>query len=373
MGRWARRLAAPFLALFGALGAQTAPAGEPTPCDLDALRVYPAERALVGAAVRLASPGAFYRDETLAFEFDEFGSREAERRDRLALKRGLEAQDPVLRDTLLLTAMDQWLTGATGGLGTFFVLDRSAHLGFVLETLERMGLDDHLALVREGAALFGTDVFATARVRYERWNHPDRGVDRALDAKLKDLGARFGDLPSLTSIAIERAKAKPEAAAALGALVAAVDEDDRMHWLAHELWNCVDFYTSPETADRDLAALPEPYRDIVVSRIFEAEMLNGSVHQFFHNSSGTLAPQVAEAFERMGLPVHARAVRDGMAAFPPPYPRDTEARRAVMLDWGEAEDEALHALTGPVDDGLIHERMIRTAREAGILPALPDL
>jgi len=47
------------------------------------------------------------------------------------------------------------------------------------------------------------------------------------------------------------------------------------------------------------ASLPEAHRWIIVVRIFVAEMLNGSAHQAFFNSSGVLAPDVAAALKAM--------------------------------------------------------------------------
>ena len=46
-------------------------------------------------------------------------------------------------------------------------------------------------------------------------------------------------------------------------------------------------------------SLQEAHGWIIVVRIFEAEMLNGSAHQAFFNFSGVLAPDVAAALKAM--------------------------------------------------------------------------
>lgn len=68
------------------------------------------------------------------------------------------------------------------------------------------------------------------------------------------------------------------------------------------------FFKSDERRDFDRfsldaaeirAAVPEAHGWIIVVRIFEVDMLNGSVHQAFFNFSGVLAPDVAAALKVM--------------------------------------------------------------------------
>ena len=54
--------------------------------------------------------------------------------------------------------------------------------------------------------------------------------------------------------------------------------------------------------------------------------------------------------------------------FPVPYPRDTEARRAVMAGFTKAEDDALYDLNVWADDGIILDEMTLLARETGLMP-----
>lgn len=126
----------------------------------------------------------------------------------------------------------------------------------------------------------------------------------------------------------------------------------------------------PEDMGPVLRAWPRPYQVLCLLDQFNEEMLNGSVHQFFYNSTGALAPEVAVALREVGLPKHAAAVERGIAMFRPPYPRDTNRRRAdyFIHDGTTAFDEALEALTGDVDDGAIPTAMLALAKREGILP-----
>jgi hypothetical protein len=121
------------------------------------------------------------------------------------------------------------------------------------------------------------------------------------------------------------------------------------------------------------AAWPRVCQQLHLLDLFEMEMLNGSVQQFFHNSSGDLAEEVVGAMRELGLEAHAAAVSRGVASFGDPYPVDLAARRARFhpppspLD-SRGLDEHLDALTGEVDDGAIHAAMLRAAKDADILP-----
>ena len=339
-------------------------------CDLDSLRTHPMAEVLWSESIPIASASIFFRDPDLpydAFYFDDRGGREQVAHDRAALARALAAEKPAFRSVLMLSAIADWTRGEAGILN-FFVLDHGAYLEEVLKTLQDHGLTGHADIFRRGAALFGP-VYGTPRERYDRWSD-GRGniLDPALAAALTALSAEYAALPSPRDVAVDVIARSAALSAGFEALRRAVDDDRRLDHLGFGLWPCIDHYDAPAPVAARLAELPAPHRLVVVSHIFEAEMLNGSVHQFFFNSSGVLAPEVAAAFRDMGLPDHADAVRQGIDLFPAPYPRDLETRRDFMLAQGDAFDDTLYELTYIVDDGMIRDAMIRIAAEADILP-----
>ncbi|BAU89425.1 flagellar associated protein [Methylorubrum populi] len=361
MMSWRHALAAACLVV---LGACTQSRG----CDLDALRHYPMAQAVESRAVPLRMPDLFFPGPNKR-NFDRFSLDAAGAATmRSALARGLRTFGEAERPVLLLAALDHWTSGATGLKG-FFVLTDSVFLDEVLNVLDAEGLPAHAALLREGTALFGPDFGGTQAQRYARWSDGHGEIrDERLDAALDRLSERFRTLPRPLDEAVARIARSPELTAIYEPLRAGADEDDRLSFLTGGLWQCLNHYDAPAAVAARLAALPAPHARIIAVRIFEAEMLNGSVHQAFFNSSGVLAPDVAEALKAMGLPGHAAAVERGIALFPKPYPRDTQERRAFMGRQNEAFDTALGNLTGDVDDGAMHAAMIATARAADILP-----
>ncbi|MER2248696.1 DUF4375 domain-containing protein [Methylorubrum podarium] len=347
----------------------TVAACSPAPsCDLEALRHYPMTKALENRAVPLRMPDLFFKSDG-SRDFDRFSLDAAGAAEmRAALARGLATFKPAERPVLVLAALDHWTSGATGLKG-FFVLSNSVFLEDALQALDAEGLAAHAALLREGAALFGPDFGGTQARRYARWSDGSGEIrDPALDAALDRLSERFRALPRLLDEAAARIARSPDLAALYEPLRSGADDDDRLAYLTGGLWACLDHYDAPAAVAGRLAALPPAHARIIVVRIFEAEMLNGSVHQAFFNSSGVLAPDVAAALRAMNLPKHAAAVERGIAMFPAPYPRDTAARRAFMGSQNDAFDTRLGDLTAEVDDGAMHEAMIATARAADILP-----
>jgi hypothetical protein len=101
---------------------------------------------------------------------------------------------------------------------------------------------------------------------------------------------------------------------------------------------------------------------------FLVERYTDSAAQFFANPSGTLAPQLADLMDRLGLPVPAAALRTGMAAFPAPYPRDTEARGAALAAMTAAQTAALERLVLWADPDGLTQVMVEIAATSGLMP-----
>ncbi len=151
--------------------------------------------------------------------------------------------------------------------------------------------------------------------------------------------------------------------------LASLSDDALLSWVLQQLGGCQGAWWTQTEADAAFAEIPQPQSDMIVLNMFLAEAYNGSVHQFFTNSSGTMAPQVRDALLRMGLPDHAAAVQSGMDLIGNPYPRGTDQRRAVMAGFTEAQDSFLENLTNWAEDGKIDQGMITLAKTAGLWPA----
>ncbi|MDP9836169.1 hypothetical protein J2T09_000911 [Neorhizobium huautlense] len=340
-------------------------------CDLEGLKRYPMSFAIAQHAIPIGLPDIFFRDREVTptpdeFTFEYVKSEEAAVKRRQALTRGLATFPEIQRPILMLVAGSQW-TSKPGGLKAFFVSRNSIHVDELLAVLDAEGLNQHAALLREGKAYFGPD-YGTELQRYRRWNRGKGDLDKDFERYFKELDARFRQLPRLLDEAVKRIEASPELTAIYEPIRANMPEETRFRRLSGGIFACVDPYDDVDAVLSRLVALPKPYSQIMVVKYFQDEMLNGSVHQAFFNSSGNFMPQVEAALTGWGLTKHAEAVRKGIAMFPTPYPRDIEERRNFMATKGEDFDAALYELTGPVDDGAMSEAMIRIARENDILP-----
>lgn len=333
-------------------------------CDYDALKTYPMREALKSVARPLGTPELYFRlpgEDTPPWE------RVDEKIRKAALARALEKLRPEERPILVLAAISHWTSGKDP-MVNFFVLPPGSYYDEAIKALDEMGLTEHAKIFRQGHALFAPD-YGTDQQRYDRWSDGHGTIlDPALDGQLMALSERYGKLPDPLDIAAWKIGDSETLTAMYEPIRAATTEDVRLSYLGYGLWNCVDHYGTPEAVSRRLAEMPEAYRHIAVSFIFQAEMLNGSVEQFFYNSAGVLAPDVVIALRAMGLEKHAATLQRGIDLFPKPYPRDSEVRRAILEADGTGLRDKLSALTADVDDGAIQPTMIRTAKEAGVLP-----
>ncbi len=366
---WGLWLLAWFVLFMGCTMAAAVAATGSDRCDPEGWKHYPMWNALEARVVQLRSPDTFFRkdgEKAGELDFDLLPDEAGAARRREALKRGLNTYPEAERPILMLAAADGW-TNPPDGLATFFVLMDSVFVDDIITVLEEQGLADHARMLREGKTLFGPN-FGTVKERYKLWMSDDDAKGIALDAALGELSARYRELPRLMYEAVERIKASPALEAIYEPIRAAASDDDRLQFLVDSVTICADPFGDMTGTLERFSQLPKTYGQIMAVRYFEEEMLNGSVHQAFFNSSGYLMPEVLEALQEWGLTDQAAAVKKGMDMFPSPYPRDLTERREFMGKQGEDFDNTLYDLTGPVDDGAMHEAMIRVAREKGILP-----
>lgn len=333
-------------------------------CDLSAFGRYPMREVLRAKALQFTTSMTYFQ----ASSFDPEGLDAAvEKAWAGNLAHGFAALKPEERPVVMLAAISGWTNGSDPMI-TLFLLQPNVFYREAVRTFDQTGLEQHAALLREGRTFFGP-VFGDRKSRYRRWSDGYGAIlDTALDTQLTALSQRYRSLSDPLDVAVERVAASPALTAIYEPIRAATSDDQKLSFLGFGLWNCLDHYGPPDEVSARLAELPEAYRHIVVTFIFQAEMLNGSVDQFFYNSSGGLAPDVVVALKAMGLPKHAAAVQRGIDSFPKPFPLDLEKRRGIMQAAGKDLSALLEKLTGDVDDGALQPAMIRMAREAVILP-----
>ena len=110
-----------------------------------------------------------------------------------------------------------------------------------------------------------------------------------------------------------------------------------------------------------LQTVPARVRHLYSAHWCVSEVDNGGLYQFFHNTTGILAPESVEAFDAIGLEQCAIAVRDAMGFFGSPYPRSRRVRLGRLpegegkarLDWDpfEKQDNRFYACTSQEPNG----------------------
>lgn len=246
----------------------------------------------------------------------------------------------------------------------------SAAFDLFVEMLDRQGLEGQARAMRMAKA--GFDPWdGTAPERRRQWTDGlGNTTDEALLALLKATSrAYLAAEPKVMNRALELVASNDALLARYAAAREAASDEARLSYMISQLWACAELgWWTPEEAEAALGKLPRAQRDLVVLNIYLGEAFNGSVHQFFSNSSGLLAPELVAVLERGGLPEHAASIRRGMAEFADPYPVETEVRRMQMQSFSEAKDNVLYELTGYADDGEVLKLMGRIGRDAGLWP-----
>lgn len=291
----------------------------------------------------------------------------------------IERLDPDLRRLVWATwVLDCWGPEDLESLHSFFFLWGGEYAGQVRNALFEAGLLKQDEIFRRAMAAFGPRYPTDGKVResFFAWSHPGTQVDgttsipqplNAFDMKMTALAKAFGGRDAYAS-ALERfVQNTPTLRAWTDDAHTQISEDERLSWLLGRLKAAA---PEPEQMRDRIAIWPSAYRQLYLLDLINVEMLNGGVHQFFLNSSGALAREVAAALRETDLPHHADAVEKGIAMFAPPYPVDRQVRGRYFFVNGETTewDNNLDALTGAVDDGAIGATMLAIAKRWHILP-----
>ena len=103
------------------------------------------------------------------------------------------------------------------------------------------------------------------------------------------------------------------------------------YWdIVEPYWEVINIYDGPEVFLQSYGSAPKTSRLLFAAHFATSEICNGGFHQFFHNSTGVLAPEAAEAFRGIGQAEVASLIESAMARFGVPYPRDREQRVELL-------------------------------------------
>lgn len=285
----------------------------------------------------------------------------------------LEALDPDMKALMWLCFLDQrW---GRDGLHTYFFMFGGDFAPQVLAALRHAKMEREATVFGEAMDLFGP-IYPTdlkEREKHFAWSRPGRKVDEsttipnelnAFDQALMEKGGEFGTQHNYAKRIAAYVENTPSLMAWADKARTEMTDEQRLNWLLRQLT-----VNSWERASDEIATWPQPYRQLFLLELFNAEMLNGGVHQFFSNSSGDFAVEVVATMRDVGLPRHAAALQRSVDMFEKPYPsnRDVRHMRYFSKEWSDW-DERLNEPTGDVDDGEIIDKMMDIARQGEFLP-----
>ena len=98
-------------------------------------------------------------------------------------------------------------------------------------------------------------------------------------------------------------------------------------------WGGDDFLNSldkPAAFDVFLHGMPSGVADVLCADILLGDVLNGTFHQYFHNSCGITIERAIGAMQRLDLSEHAAAAESALAVFGSNFPRDRLQRMDRM-------------------------------------------
>ena len=240
----------------------------------------------------------------------------------------------------------------------------------LLPVMERHGLTEEARVLRMAMALFPDWGLNPADRAGQVIGFDSQTRDEALSAGL-DAASRTWPKGAnrARDAALALIAADPALLAAFEARLAALDDVGRLDILMRDLWAaCMTDWWSPSEADRALAAMGTAQAALLLMDSFSYTIEPPSIHAWFDEPSATLSPMLLRLLERRGLTDLAQALRDGMALFPQPFPRDTEARWEVLRTMDDAAIGRLDALLPEDAYDRARDDMLRLARESGLLP-----
>ncbi|BCG80883.1 DMP19 family protein [Mesorhizobium sp. 113-3-3] len=128
----------------------------------------------------------------------------------------------------------------------------------------------------------------------------------------------------------------------------------------------LDACSAPNEFHSILQELPADVVDVLCADLLLGDVLNGSFHQYFHNSFGITVDRAISAMQALGLPDHAEAARRALMVFGADFPQDRLARMDKMDELPEtAFDEATDRFYAAEDSHPIgmHEVLQRQASQ----------
>jgi hypothetical protein len=123
------------------------------------------------------------------------------------------------------------------------------------------------------------------------------------------------------------------------------------------LWSLISSTLLHDGRSQSVRALSPSGQVVYFVQVFDSEVLNGGLHQYFSNSSGQYAHEALAALEKLGATQTAKLLQQAIAAFPGKRVPKDWARRNKQLNRTDGEllntlDSQYYALADSGDEDL---------------------
>ena len=277
---------------------------------------------------------------------------------------------PEAHDLPWLVMLADLETGIFGPAEVLLTRPQSILLPDILPLMERNGLDEEAALLREGMALFPEWGLNPAERQLAIYSVEGEIVDPRREEALRGLDARYPRGGRAMAAAVALLQGQPGLAQLYRARLEAMGDDARLdHLLLTLRRDCLPAWLyAAEEVEAAYLSLGSAQAGLLMMDDL-AQGLDDALPQVWLDSSGSaLALHLLRVLELRNETALAEGLRRVLAEFPRPFPRDGDARWAAMDGFGPENWNRLDMALPEDAYDQIRRAMLSLARDSGLLP-----
>ncbi|NGM44932.1 hypothetical protein G5B31_05220 [Rhodobacter sp. SGA-6-6] len=277
---------------------------------------------------------------------------------------------PAAHDLPWLVMLADLETGIFGPAEVLLTRPQSILLPDILPLMERHGLAEEVAVLREGMALFPEWGLNPAERQLAIYSVEGEIVDARREEALRDLDARYPRNGRAMAAAVALLQGQPELAQLYRARLDAMGDEARLDHLVLVLRrDCLPAWLyAAEEVEAAYLSLGSAQAGLLMMDDL-AQGLDGALPQIWLDSSGSaLALHLLRVLELRNETALVEGLRRVLAEFPRPFPRDGEARWSAMDGFGPETWNRLDTALPEDAYDLIRSAMLSLARDSGLLP-----
>ena len=260
--------------------------------------------------------------------------------------------------------------GIFGPAEALLIRPQSILLPDLLPLMERHGLTEETAILREGMALFPDWDLNPVDRQLAIYSAEGDIVDAGREEALRKLDGSYPRGGRAMAAAVALLESQPELAQLYRARLDAMGDEARLDHLILALRrDCLPAWTySAEEVEAAYLSLGSAQAGLLMMDDL-AQGLDGNLpHMWLDGSGASLAVQLVRVLDLRNETALADGMRRVLAEFPDPFPRDSDARWAAMDGFTPENWSRLDMALPEDSDVLVRRAMLSLARESGLLP-----